>query len=181
MGRELTYSISGLSEETGIDRRTLKKRLRGLPAAEERDIGNGRVEKRWRLTDVRLYLELHAAGLDAEGTWESGGQMLKRFAGTELFPKLVAHPHYSGGLSGYAHGELGMSKPDALDFVSKVTLLVMSALSESFGDPDMEIRVEGPVGEWLEAKNEGRTDVYLTENWPDTKAKPKRHRKKENL
>jgi hypothetical protein len=171
MDEERTYSISGLSEVTGIDRRTLKKRLTGLPVAEERSIGNGRIEKRWRLSDAKSYLELQAAGFDAAHTWQSGQQMFKTFTGTELFPKLVSHPHYWGGLSGFARAELGMSKTDSLDFVCKITLLVMSTLGELFADPKMAFTVEGVPAEWTNAKNSRSTDAYLAKHWPD---KPKR-------
>ncbi len=46
-----TWSINALSAELGLDRRTLSKRLQGLPPVETKKAGN-RVEKRWHLADV---------------------------------------------------------------------------------------------------------------------------------
>ena len=45
------WSINGLANELEIDRRTLAKRLEGLPPATVKKMGN-RTEKRWRLANV---------------------------------------------------------------------------------------------------------------------------------
>lgn len=49
------WSINALSNELNMDRRTLSKKLTGLPAAETKRIGK-RVEKRWQLADVVEHL-----------------------------------------------------------------------------------------------------------------------------
>ena len=50
MTRKL-WSINALATELDIDRRTLAKRLTGLPPATEKKVGS-RIEKRWHLADV---------------------------------------------------------------------------------------------------------------------------------
>lgn len=50
------WSINALSTELEIDRRTLAKRLAGLPPAESKKVGI-RIEKRWRLADVVGHLK----------------------------------------------------------------------------------------------------------------------------
>jgi len=178
MADDKTFSINALAEETGKDRRTLKKLLRGLPPTEERDIGNGRIEKRWPLEHVELYLELHERGYDAEETLKSGSKMLMRYTGMELIPKLFASPTFEQAMLGMGVGELGLSKAAALEMLTGTGVIIVHAIAELFGDEHKEtmqfsVPKDCVVNEWVAAKRAGRTDEYLAERWPDEPKKTK--------
>jgi len=136
-----TWTISGLSVELEIDRRTLAKRLQGLPPAEIKRIGD-RTERRWYLQDVVEHLQDAPKGKRRGGRPRIDGEMIARFnriIAEDLFPDVIASPYFervmlAGGVEDY-----GLSESQSRNMFGLAVLGLSYALAETLGDPDIKI------------------------------------------
>lgn len=170
-----TWSINGLANELDIDRRTLAKKLQGLRAAEEKDVG-GRIERRWHMADVVDFLRKQKAGIrdtrsDADFNTEVLEQ-LKKWVGKEMYPRLIENHRFRGGITGCAHGEFGLSKEASLELLSETSFFILCAICDGFRDEDMlfHIKEDSSFIRWANAKKDGRVAELIDEVWPDKKA-----------
>lgn len=106
------WSISGLSVELGIDRRTLNKRLSGLrPDAERREAG--KTVKRWRLARVLRHLDLQSRG---NGQSQASNHLLvllnqdAELVCRHLYPSILSSRYFRGLTINYLRQDLGAQR-----------------------------------------------------------------------
>lgn len=151
-----TFTLSGLSVELGVDRRTIAKMLDDLPAAETEPDG----KKRWKLRAVLAHIEKRKASdvgqsaTDQEGAW----------IGHELTPAIFGSKTFMSIFMRGLRDELGMSKRDVLR-TYLLLFLALAAELERAGIPDIKLP---PLAERI--MREG-FDVVAAD-WTDS---PQRH------
>jgi hypothetical protein len=109
MTRQL-WSISGLSAELGIDRRTLSKKLSDLRPDGE-GIEGGKTVRRWYMARVLKHLKAAdrttaKAEVD-ERLIEDHKHVVTQF----LFPALVSSRYFLGFFAAYLHEDIGLRNP----------------------------------------------------------------------
>jgi hypothetical protein len=132
------WSISSLSIELGIDRRTLSKKLSTLrPDAE--GIEAGKTVRRWRL--ARVLKHLKAAGpRGTNGTLDEQRLEDHKHVVTEfLFPALTGSRYFLGFFLAYLHEDVGLTKIQALRAYQAAVLALHYAIGEFFGAVDAEL------------------------------------------
>jgi hypothetical protein len=147
MTRQL-WSISGLSAELGIDRRTLSKKLSDLRPDGE-GIEGGKTVRRWYMARVLKHLKAAdrttaKAEVD-ERLIEDHKHVVTQF----LFPALVSSRYFLGFFAAYLHEDIGLTKPQALRAYQAAVLALHYAIGEFFAGVDAEVTGE-PLSENIE-------------------------------
>jgi len=151
------WSINGLANELEIDRRTLAKRLEGLPAATVKKMGS-RTEKRWYLADV---LE-HFKNPRAKPAFDPVEEM-KEIVGQKMFPTLLCSRAFQNILMHGTHEEMGLTKVQAMRVYQFACVALLWGFSEIHEDEDMVYVVPDHIKEMRDMG----LDAYVEENWPD--------------
>ena len=135
------YSINGLAVEFGIDRRTVAKKLRQVPPADSRELGDGRIERRWRLDQVVDRLR-DGELPDDVALRKEYDELTQRLIGAVLFPRLVCAPQFMGTIVGFAKCELHVTPAQAELLRRVVTVALGAGLQDAF--PDVVLRFTLP-------------------------------------
>lgn len=160
------WSLSALSVELAVDRRTLGKRLQHVPPVAIQHCGN-RIEKKWLLRDVIPYVDGSAAEQQQSGE-EDAKEMLKSWCGREMYPALIDSPEFIGLLTGSLTSELGLTKAQTLKAYQLVTMAIMWALSAGFDDEHMKFSILGDsLTRDLSDKSVPELEAYAKEHWPN--------------
>lgn len=137
------WSLSALSIELGIDRRTLAKRLSNLDPSWTKEYRN-RVEKKWYLKDVLDHLQImntplkKSALLDSQRRNENEVKVfIRKFIGEEVFPKIGDSSSFINIIVNACQEELGLSIKDGLRVYQFVMFALVTHFCESTGDDDL--------------------------------------------
>jgi len=133
-----TWTINGLSAEFGVDRRTLSKRLSGLPPAEIKELKN-RTERRWYLSDVLSHLERRdsqADGIEAEALAE-----FKRIIAENLYPSIITSNAFGAIISNGLQDELGLTEAQGRRAYELACAALVYALCEVLEDDDLQFQL----------------------------------------
>ncbi len=169
-----TYSISGLSVELGIDRRSLARQLEGLTPKSEKVVGN-RTERQYTMADVVTHIFGRASDGEVYDYAVERARLTKAQADkTELEVKEIrgevvrmplVEQHWGGMVASMRARLLALpskvaamvATPDKLQQVTDITqTLVYEALSEIAGDAipdDVRRRAEACTSELNEASD----------------------------
>ncbi|MCH2160100.1 MAG: hypothetical protein MK096_15125 [Oleiphilaceae bacterium] len=144
------WSINALSNELGIDRRTLSKRLEDLTPAKEKKLSN-RVEKQWYLDEVvkhlnaskkvkklerRPYYRFSETELE-----EFTSETIKDFIAAEYVPKTIENGIFINMIVNGVADELGISKEKAVTAYKLACLGIIYATGDGFQDEDMCFKI----------------------------------------
>ena len=133
-----TWSINALSVELGIDRRTLSKRLAGLPPAETKRLKN-RDEKRWHLADVLAHLQdPDASRVDAV---EEALTEFRRIIGQNLYPSVITTRAFGAIIANGLQDELGLTPEQGKRAWELACVALSWGLAEALEDDEMEFRI----------------------------------------
>jgi hypothetical protein len=141
------WSLSGLSIELGIDRRTLAKRLSSLRPDGE-GIEAGKTVRRWRLARVLRHLKAAGAGADERriaGMVEDHKHLVSEY----LFPAAMGSRYLLGFFLAHLHEDIGLTKPQALRAYGAAVLALHYAIAEFFAGVDAELAGD-PLSENIE-------------------------------
>ncbi len=153
-----SWSISGLSKEFQIDRRTMAKRLEGLEPAESKVVGE-RTENRYYLSDVLKHFNRRRNKDEIEDEmWEE----LKRYFGKTVFPNIVNDDSFIGTLLGAVTEDMGLSKSQAIEIYKISVFAVVCGLSHSFDDDAINFEFTG----FFETAAKTDTDEFVKNHWP---------------
>jgi hypothetical protein len=150
------WSINGLANELGMDRRTMAKRLAGLPPATEKKVGN-RTEKRWYLADVLAHLKNPRRELPDDGLDD-----FKHMIGKILFPAIIDSKTFGAVIVNGCMDELGIDKAQGLRIYSLVVVALTSALSEIHEDDTMAFAIPDHMMELSKLGPEAYLEKYQT-------------------
>jgi hypothetical protein len=150
------WSINGLAAELDIDRRTLAKRLEGLPPATVKKLGN-RTEKRWHLADV---LEHFKNPRRAE---PDPVEEMKAIVGQKMYPTLLCSRAFQNILMHGTHEEMGLSKVQAMRVYQFASLALLWAFSEIHEDEEMQFVMPDHIKD-MHAMG---LDAYVEKHWPN--------------
>lgn len=160
---ERTWTINGLANEFGLDRRTVTARLKPVTPYSKRTLRNGNVERRFRLKDASPYLTRPAPDHDREAA-----RSLKLWVAHEFYPAVVQQPEFVRLLTGYCTGALKLSKPQALDVYRTAAGALLVAIQAAFEADDIKCKVPADsVLQDLIGKSSAQLEVYAARNWPD--------------
>lgn len=134
------WSISGLSTELDIDRRTLSKRLSNLRPDGE-GIEAGKTVRRWHL--ARVLKHLKAADRTSAGVDQQRIEDHKHVVTQFMFPALTGSRYFLGFFLAYLHEDIGLTKIQALRAYQAAVLALHYAIGEFFGAVDAELDGEG--------------------------------------
>jgi hypothetical protein len=159
------WSISGLSVQLGIDRRTLAKRLEGLTPASVEERGNGAKVRRYKLAEVVEHLNRDKSKSESSGPSDAqvdeAASGFLGFVGRDVLPGMIENS--AGILTGALVDDLGITKPQALRALELVFGSLIHGLHE--GAPGREIPyVVPPIIEGIRAQG---PESFAAEHWPD--------------
>ena len=158
MTRKL-WSINALATELGLDRRTVAKRLEGLPPATEKKVGS-RIEKRWHLADVLEHFKNPQAARADDFVAE-----LKDMVSTKMFPALISSRSFQNILMHGTHEDMGLTKVQAMRIYQFACVALLWAFSEIHEDGDMEMEYTMP--DHIKEMSDMGLDAYVEKNWPN--------------
>ncbi|MDQ3565918.1 MAG: hypothetical protein M3436_18085 [Pseudomonadota bacterium] len=175
------WTISGLSIELVIDRRTLAKRLASLRPDDMRTEG-GKQIKRWRLSRVLAHLQGNGK---SEAAYDR--EALEEMVCRSIYPAVVSSRYFRGLTINYLRQDLGVPTVDALRAYQVACLGLCYALAEFFKLVNDSLdgvaeREEIPPADladfevlapscFEELKNIG-PEAYAAKYWPDKAAEP---------
>jgi hypothetical protein len=151
------WSISALATELGLDRRTLSKRLEGLPPIEENRVG-GRIEKRWHLADVLEHFKKPRARPAIDPV-----EKMKEIVGQKMYPSLVSSRTFRNILMHGIHEEMGLTKVQAMRCYQFASAALLWAFSEIHEDEEMKFAIPDNIKEMHDLG----LDDYVTKHWPN--------------
>jgi hypothetical protein len=163
MHRQL-WSISSLSVEFGIDRRTLGKKLSDLRPDGE-GIEAGKTVRRWHLTRVLKHLKA-ADRTTAGGAAEVDEQLIedhKHLVTQFMFPALISSRYFLGFFLAHLHEDIGLTKPQALRAYGAAVLALHYAIGEFFAGVDAHVAGEPLSGNIEDHEIEVRMPPELTQ------------------
>lgn len=138
------WSISSLSIELGIDRRTLGKKLSNLRPDGE-GIEAGKTVRRWCLARVLRHLKAADRSTAGSRGAEVDSQLIedhKHVVTQLMFPALTGSRYFLGFFLAYLHEDVGLTKPQALRAFQAAVLALHYAIGEFFGAVDTELAGE---------------------------------------
>lgn len=135
-----TWSLNALAVELNTDRRTLAKRLDGLPPAETKIAGN-RIENRWHLSDVMEWLNTPRAR-------DFTPAQKKFFADAEkklnevivgmIFPGIVSNRFFEGLILNGGMEDVGLTREQAEEMLCFAVTGICYAIEEMVQTPGIE-------------------------------------------
>ena len=152
-----TWSINALANELELDRRTLAKRLEGLPPATEKKVGS-RVEKRWHLAAVLDHFNNPRAARTDDFVAE-----LKGMVGSIMYPALISSRAFQNIILHGTNEEMGLTKTQAMRVYQFASIAVLWGLSEIHEDTDMEMEFEIP--DHIKEMHDTGLDAYIQKHW----------------
>ena len=145
-----TWSINGLSNELGIDRRTLSDRLDGLTPAETKQLKN-RTESRWYLSDVLEHLENPDASADMDEALAGFNKILTQ----NLYPSIVASRSFGAIISNGLRDELGLTEAQGMRAFQLAGVALSFALCEVLEDDGLDFQIPDFIVEMHELGIDG--------------------------
>jgi hypothetical protein len=148
-----TWSINGLSAELGIDRRTLSRRLAGLPPAEVKRLKN-REERRWYLSSVLDHLD------NRDRTARADKEMVERFdlmMARDFYPALIDSDGVQKLFINGVMDELGLNRVQAI----RAFQILGTALSYSFCEVMEDENLQFRLPDWVVEMNRLGIEGYL--------------------
>lgn len=158
------WTISGLSAQLGIDRRTLAKRLEGLTPASVETRSDGAKVRRYRLAEVVEHLnsDPSAAKGPSEAQVDEAAEGFLAFVGRDVLPGMIENS--AGITTSLMVSEVGISKAQALHCFSLMFGGLIYGLHE--GAPGRKIPyVVPPIIEGIRSQGPA---AYAAEHWPDS-------------
>ena len=150
------WSINALAIELEIDRRTMAKRLEGLPPASTKKMGS-RTEKRWHLADVLEHFK------NPQRAAHDPVEEIKELVGQKMYPALLCSRAFQNILMHGTHEEMGLTKVQAMRVYQFACVALLWGFSEIHEDEDMKYAVPEHIGEM---QSMGLA-AYAAENWPN--------------
>jgi hypothetical protein len=138
----LLFSVNALANEFRLDRRTVERRLRDVPPAEER-VFEDRTERRWRLADVAHYLQAEEMNPEADATALRLVGAIKDAVAQTLYPGLLESKEFAGVILGFARRELQASESQVQRLHQVLALALAKGISEAFKDDEMKFTLPG--------------------------------------
>jgi hypothetical protein len=153
------WSLNALSVELCIDRRTLAKRLEGLPPVEEKKIGK-RTEKRWRLNDVIEHLK-NPKPIKDDALDKKIQDMTKEYLSKQLYPLIADNDTFIGTVFSNCLDE-GLSREQALRQYKIASFALLSGICAITGDEDLTFE----TGVFIEFLQEHGDEYFIENHWP---------------
>lgn len=151
------WSINALATEFHMDRRTMAKRLEGLPPVETKKVGK-RIEKRWRLNDVVEHLN----NPKPDDFDEKLRDATKEYLSKQLYPMIVDNDTFIGTVFKNSLDE-GLSREQALRQYQIASYALIAGICALTEDEDLEFE----TGQFFEFLQEHGTDYFIEHHWPE--------------
>jgi hypothetical protein len=149
------WSINALANELDLDRRTVAKRLEGLPPATEKKVGS-RIEKRWHLAEVLEHFKNPKPADDFVAE-------MKEMVGRLMYPALISSRSFQNILMHGTVEDLGLSKVQAMRCYQLACVALLWGFNEIHEDEDIVYSIPDHVKDMQETG----LDAYVEKHWPN--------------
>lgn len=157
------WTISGLSAQLGIDRRTLAKRLQGLTPASVEKRSDGAKVRRYKLADVVAHLnrDPQATKGPTDAQVDEAAEGFLAFVGRDMLPGMIENS--AGITTSLMVSEVGITKAQALHAFSLMYGGLLYGLHEAAPGRTIPYVVP-PI---IEGIRKHGPAAYAAEHWPD--------------